>query len=120
MCSFDCIGRNADYQKLNIEFTVEIVKAAVAIKAFPEFLRPLVIHIVLYVTNTDRSSRAAARIFSNVRTCTQRCADHLSPIINHRREKQLELGDQWDDRPVSFPLPEVEIAAHWMTNRTIC
>lgn len=74
--------RNEDYQKLNIEFTIEIVKAAVAIKAFPEFLRP-----------------AAARIFSNVRTCTQRCADHLRPIINHRREKQLELGDRWDDRP---------------------
>lgn len=35
-------GRNMDYEKLNIEFTVAIVKAAIAIKAFPKPLKPYV------------------------------------------------------------------------------
>ena len=35
-------GRNLDYEKLNIEFTVAIVKAAIAIKAFPKPLKPYV------------------------------------------------------------------------------
>ena len=33
-------GRDPDYGKLNIEFTVDVVKSALLINLFPEFLRP--------------------------------------------------------------------------------
>ena len=36
----DYSGRNPDYEELNIQFTLAIVKAAIAIKIFPEPLKP--------------------------------------------------------------------------------
>ncbi|TFY52604.1 hypothetical protein EVG20_g10484, partial [Dentipellis fragilis] len=85
--------RDADYQELNIQFTLEIVKAAVILKLFPDFLKPL-----------------ASLAFSNVRSCTRRCARHIAPLVHARRARQRELGDgdAWDkEKPVrtSLPLP---------------
>lgn len=46
------------------------------------------------------SNSLAAFLFSNVRTCTRRCVKHVGPIIEERRKKQQELGNDWVDKPV--------------------
>ncbi|THH19419.1 hypothetical protein EW146_g1766 [Bondarzewia mesenterica] len=74
--------RNVDYQELNMQFTVQIVKAAFLLKAFPEYLKPF-----------------AALIFSNVRSCTRQCAKHIAPLIEERRAKERELGKNWCNKP---------------------
>ncbi|KAK7060436.1 hypothetical protein VNI00_001201 [Paramarasmius palmivorus] len=67
--------RDPDYIELNINFTLELVKAAIAIKAFPTPLKSL-----------------ASRLFSNVRSCTRQCMKHIGPIVEARRARHKQTG----------------------------
>lgn len=42
-CGIAHTGRDADYCALNIQFTIDVVKASVIIGLFPEFLKPWVV-----------------------------------------------------------------------------
>ncbi|KAG6848382.1 hypothetical protein H0H93_000731, partial [Arthromyces matolae] len=59
--------RDPDYRDLNIEFTVDLIKAAQLINLFPNFLKPV-----------------AARYLTNVEPQIQRAMRHLRPIIEER------------------------------------
>ena len=55
-----------DYEKLNIEFTVAIVKAAIAIKAFPKPLKPYVTPANVYDRTPNPDVWIASRLFFSV------------------------------------------------------
>ncbi|KAG6837019.1 hypothetical protein H0H93_016226 [Arthromyces matolae] len=74
--------RDPDYRDLNVEFTVDVVRAAQTINLFPNFLKPL-----------------AGRIFTKVESQIQRAMAHLQPLIEERIEKEAEYGKDWPGRP---------------------
>ncbi|KAG6816479.1 hypothetical protein H0H93_008055, partial [Arthromyces matolae] len=74
--------RNADYRDLNIEFTIDVIKAAQLINLFPNILKPLV-----------------GRLLTNVESQIQRAMSHLRPIIEDRLDKEAEYGKDWTGKP---------------------
>ncbi|KAG6831864.1 hypothetical protein H0H92_006981 [Tricholoma furcatifolium] len=79
------VCRNPDYRDLNVEFTVDLLKAAQTINLFPNFLKPL---IGRYVTNSDSQ--------------IQRALLHLRPIIEERLKKEDEFGKDWPGKPAKY------------------
>ncbi|KAG6919311.1 hypothetical protein DXG01_007444 [Tephrocybe rancida] len=75
-------GRNSDYRDLNIEFTVDVMKASRTINLFPNFLKPL-----------------AGRYFTNIESQVTRAMNHLRPMIEDRLAKEAEYGNDWSGRP---------------------
>ncbi|KAG6919289.1 hypothetical protein DXG01_007421 [Tephrocybe rancida] len=80
--------QNPDYRDLNIQFTVDVMKAARTINLFPEFLKP-----------TNPSGRLAGRYFTNIEPQIQRAMGHLRPLIQERLDKEAEYGKDWPGRP---------------------
>ncbi|KAH8092525.1 cytochrome P450 [Cristinia sonorae] len=74
--------RDPDYRELNIEFTVDVVKAAATINLFPHFLRPL-----------------AGRVLTPVPSKIRRAERHLRPIIEQRYKMMEELGPDYEGKP---------------------
>ncbi|KAI0322977.1 cytochrome P450 [Amylostereum chailletii] len=74
--------RNEDYQKLNIQFTVDVIIGARIINWFPKFLKPI-----------------AGRLFTRVHSQTRRVISHLGPIIEERQRMLDEHDDDWDGKP---------------------
>ncbi|KAH7886354.1 cytochrome P450 [Phlebopus sp. FC_14] len=74
--------RDPDWINLNIRFTLDVVKAALIINLFPNFMAPLVVQLM---TN----------IPSNVR----RGAKHLGPIFTERQKYIDAYGKEWADKP---------------------
>ncbi|KAI0059480.1 cytochrome P450 [Artomyces pyxidatus] len=74
--------RNEDYQRLNIDFTVDVVKDAIVINLFPDFLKPFI-----------------APLVTQLPSHIKRQMKHLNPIIEERRQKLAEFGDDWEDKP---------------------
>ncbi|CAL1702998.1 unnamed protein product [Somion occarium] len=74
--------RDLDYRKLNIQFTVDVVKGAMILNLLPTFVRPL-----------------AARIFTNVPSSIDRGMKHLEPIIRQRYQAMEEYGSDYPDKP---------------------
>ncbi|KAF8994947.1 cytochrome P450, partial [Cyathus striatus] len=73
--------RNADYVKLQENFTIDLFKASMMIHMFPLSLRPFV-------------SR-----FINVESKLQRAIKHLTPLIEDRIAKIDSLGPDYPDKP---------------------
>ncbi|KAG5350288.1 hypothetical protein C0989_011728 [Termitomyces sp. Mn162] len=73
---------NADYRDLNIEFTIDVIRAARTINLYPNFLKPF-----------------AGRYLTNVESQIQRAMAHLRPIFEERLEKEAEYGRDWPGRP---------------------
>lgn len=98
-------GRNKDYQALNIEFTIDVVKGALLINQFPDVLKPS--DAVLSRTHNSYADgiclifRIAGRLFTKVESQVRRQMRHLGPIIEERRRGLEEYGDDWEDKPVS-------------------
>ncbi|KAG6836460.1 hypothetical protein H0H93_007788 [Arthromyces matolae] len=67
--------RNADNRDLNIEFTIDVIKAAQLIPLFPNILKPSV-----------------GRLLTNVESQIQRATSHLRPIMEDQLEKEAEYG----------------------------
>ncbi|KAI0059479.1 cytochrome P450 [Artomyces pyxidatus] len=76
------ICRNEDYLRLNVDFTVDVFKSAFILKLFPDFLKPVF-----------------APFIAGLPSHTRRQMKHISPIIEERRKKIEELGDDWEDKP---------------------
>ncbi|KAK7446303.1 hypothetical protein VKT23_014509 [Stygiomarasmius scandens] len=77
--------RDPDWINLNIQFTIDVMKAAQIIKLFPDFLKPIVGNI-LTPTNTG----------------IHRTLGHLGPIIRDRlakTENQFETEEDSGSRP---------------------
>ncbi|KAF9225200.1 cytochrome P450 [Gyrodon lividus] len=77
--------RNPDWVDLNIKFTLDVVKGAMVIALFPNFLAPLV-----------------ARFMTSVPGSKTRGMKHLGPIIEERWKHMDEYGKAWADKPVYF------------------
>ncbi|KAA1468096.1 cytochrome P450 [Dentipellis sp. KUC8613] len=74
-----------DYRKLNVQFTIDVVKGAFIINRFPDILKPL-----------------AGRLFTNVEGSIQRAVRHLEPLIKARRSMLEKYGADWDEKPNDF------------------
>ncbi|KAG5637312.1 hypothetical protein H0H81_005005 [Sphagnurus paluster] len=78
-------GRNLDYRTLNIDFTMNVVKAAIILNLFPNFLKPL-----------------AGRLLTKVPSSIKRAMMHLEPTINERLRQEEEHGKDWPGKPASL------------------
>ncbi|GLB35443.1 putative cytochrome p450 [Lyophyllum shimeji] len=77
--------RDPDFLSLNVEFTVDVMKAANIINLFPNFLKPI-----------------AGRLFSNVPKAMRRAQRHLRPIIEERLRQEERHGKEWPERPDDY------------------
>jgi len=75
--------RNPDYQTLNLTFAINVLKFATIIRAFPSFLRPIVMRIISSIPSQFKQER-----------------EFLKPMFEDRLAKMEEpnQGD-WDDEP---------------------
>ncbi|THV02256.1 cytochrome P450 [Dendrothele bispora CBS 962.96] len=74
--------REPDYVRLNIEFTIDVFKAARIINLFPDLLKPV-----------------AGNLLTPLATAVGRALRHLAPIIEDRLEKEEQYGRDWPGRP---------------------
>ncbi|KAJ7577379.1 cytochrome P450 [Mycena floridula] len=75
-------GRNLDFIALNIDFTLDAVKASTIINLFPSFLQPV-----------------AAKFLTNMASSTRRAVKHLGPIIQQRFDMEEQYGLDWPGKP---------------------
>ncbi|TCD62558.1 hypothetical protein EIP91_006736 [Steccherinum ochraceum] len=73
--------RNEEFLKINMGYTLEIVKAGLMVGAVPSFMRGL------------------AAQMTSVAPMTKRSEDILRPIIEERVRSIDEHGGDWDDKP---------------------
>ncbi|OCH88082.1 cytochrome P450 [Obba rivulosa] len=73
--------RIPEYCKVNITFTIDVVKCAAIINLFPDILKPM-------LTSVQRS--------------IDRAQTHLKPIITERFQMMAQYGDAWPDKPNDF------------------
>ncbi|TFY79744.1 hypothetical protein EWM64_g4273 [Hericium alpestre] len=78
------LGRDPEWLKLNMDYTVDVIKGAQILSRFPEFMKPLIAR----VTNLEGSVRTGIK--------------HLEPLIKERRHKLELYGDSWEDKPNDF------------------
>lgn len=96
-------GQDPDFLKINVEFTVEVVKAGKMINLFPDFLKPFVApHTEMSNSSNMCDDRLAGRLVGNVPSYIDRSMKHLRPIIEERKRKMKEYGGDWDDKPASI------------------
>ncbi|KAI0066399.1 cytochrome P450 [Artomyces pyxidatus] len=74
--------RNKDYLRLNIEFTMGVLKTAAILNLFPEFLKPILAPLIVKLPSH-----------------TKRQMKYIKHIIEERRQKLEELGEDWEDKP---------------------
>ncbi|GBE89843.1 Ent-kaurene oxidase [Sparassis crispa] len=74
--------RDRDFLNLAIDFTTDVIMGEVIIGFFPTVLQPI-----------------AGRLFSRLGSSTRRATAHLRPIIDERRKKLAEYGEDWSDKP---------------------
>ncbi|KAK7441541.1 hypothetical protein VKT23_016534 [Stygiomarasmius scandens] len=73
--------RVPDYVNLNIEFTVDVFKAASTMNSLPDFLHPIV-----------------GRVKSPRSRTLKRVMQHLGPMIQERLDQEEQYGKDWPDR----------------------
>ncbi|KAI0033518.1 cytochrome P450 [Vararia minispora EC-137] len=74
--------RDEDYMSLNIQFTTDVAVGSMVLRQFPEFLKPLVCHVL---TNVPRQTR--------------RAVGHLGPLIRERQRVIAESREERADKP---------------------
>ncbi|TFY79745.1 hypothetical protein EWM64_g4272 [Hericium alpestre] len=87
--------REPEWLKLNMEYTVDVVKGAHVLSPFPELIKPLLARMIL--TNLEGSVETGLK--------------HLKPIIEDRRRKLDLYGDNWENKP-AFTHVLYLLAAH--------
>jgi len=73
------VGRNLDYQDLNLTFAINVVKFATIIRFFPKPLKPIV-----------------ARVLSNLPSQIRQEIEFIRPMVEERFAKMEESGEDWD------------------------
>jgi cytochrome P450 len=74
--------RDRDYQTLNLNFAVNVVKSATIISMFPKPLKPIV-----------------ARTLSNLPSQIRQETEFIRPMVEERFARMEEFGEDWDDKP---------------------
>ncbi|EGN99661.1 hypothetical protein SERLA73DRAFT_159877 [Serpula lacrymans var. lacrymans S7.3] len=86
--------RDPDWNDLVSGFALDVVKVAVTIGLFPDFVAPFV-----------------GRLLSNLPRSVRRGMKHLQPIIEERQKNLDEYGSDWDEKPndmLSWLMDEAE------------
>ena len=88
-------GRDPDFAALNVQFTTDVLQAAVLLRLFPPFLRPCVIFVLGGgVYSGDKNAYAGFRLvnklISNVPKRTQQSLKYLAPVLAARRKQSEE------------------------------
>jgi len=73
---------NRDYQKIALNYAVNVMKLAYILSVFPKLLKPII-----------------ARMFSNIPSQVRQTMRFIEPMVNERFEKMDELGEAWEDPP---------------------
>ncbi|EJC99419.1 cytochrome P450, partial [Fomitiporia mediterranea MF3/22] len=76
--------RNKDYPELNVQFTINVMKAAQVIRMFPGFMKGIVGELL---TSTPASTRCSIK--------------HLAPIIEYCLKQREKHSDEWPGKPAS-------------------
>ncbi|KAF5365276.1 hypothetical protein D9758_005351 [Tetrapyrgos nigripes] len=74
--------REPDYVRLNIEFAIDVFKAARAINLFPDLLKPI-----------------AGNLLTPISKAVGQALRHLGPMIQERLDQDDQHGKNWDGRP---------------------
>ncbi|KZV65871.1 cytochrome P450 [Peniophora sp. CONT] len=77
--------RDAEWIRLNVEFTIDTFIGAQILRIFPGILRPI-----------------AALLFTKVAASHKRGFALVKPLIEARLRMMAEYGDNWEDRPNDF------------------
>ncbi|KAJ7586983.1 cytochrome P450 [Mycena floridula] len=75
-------GRDIDFIALNVNFTMDVMKASTIVNLFPVFLRPV-----------------AAKFLTSTAGSTRRAVKHLGPIIQERLDMEEQYGPDWPGKP---------------------
>lgn len=95
--------------ELNINFTIDVVKAGFMINCFSDFLKPCTqsypfysfcIWLTIGTAFICRCTRIARRIFNKLPSHLEHATKHLKPLVEERWRMMEELGDDWTDKPV--------------------
>src|ERR1700761_7215123 len=101
-------GRNEEFQKLNIAFTVAVAKSALIINMFPSFLHPCVPRFsVLPSPNTNdytRLSRIIGPLVAQRKKYERANMRMLRDEIERRKKCLGMYGSGWAEKPVRLQL----------------
>ena len=93
-------GRDDNYQTLNINFAVNVIKFGLIISMFPRPLKPCVVLYDLYLLLTEAHFSIVSRMLSNLPSQIRQEIEFIRPIVEERFAKLEEYGEDWDDKPV--------------------
>ncbi|RDB20446.1 hypothetical protein Hypma_012419 [Hypsizygus marmoreus] len=74
--------RNPEYGVLNVDFTIDVIKAGQIINLFPNISKPI-----------------AGHLFTNVEAKIGRAIEHLRPNIQEHFDKEEQYGLDWPSKP---------------------
>ena len=94
------LGRNHDYQFLNLTFAANVVKFATIIRLFPKPLKPCVFVLSPCSLVTETHISIVSRLLSNLPSQIRQEIEFIRPVVEERFAKMEEYGDDWDDKPV--------------------
>ncbi|KAN0126095.1 cytochrome P450 [Lactarius tabidus] len=80
--------RDKDYQALNLNCIIDVVKVAAVLRIFPKPLKPIV-----------------ARVISNLPSKFRQEMEFIRPLVEERLAKMEEFGEDWDGKPVRLSTP---------------
>jgi len=88
-----------------MDFKLDFMKLASILAIFPKPLKPCV---SFYVCSLSISIKAeifsfVVRMITNLPSKIRQMAEFIRPLVEERLTKLEELGETWDDAPVSQP-----------------
>ncbi|OBZ66897.1 Ent-kaurene oxidase [Grifola frondosa] len=92
--------RDPDYNALNVQCTIDVVKAATTINLFPDILNRTYPFQWRDDLRRLRVSLVAGRLFTKANASITRGVRHLEGMILERYRAMEEFGDDWPDKPV--------------------
>lgn len=91
--------REQDWINLNIEFTLDVTKCRIVLNFFPPFLKPCAPPVFARTLADAGRLSLAGRMLTTVPAKLKRAMYHLEPIIEGRRQKMMESGKDYADKP---------------------
>jgi len=98
------LGRDREYQDLNLGFVFDVAISATIISWFPKPLKRCVVLLYpcFFVNETHFS--IVSRTLSNLPSRIQQEIKFIKPVVEERFAKLEEYGKDWDDKPVCWTI----------------
>jgi hypothetical protein len=94
------LGRNREYQDLNLGFVFNVAISATIISWFPKPLKRYVVPPLSVSLSIKPHFSIVSRTLSNLPSKIQQEIDFIRPMVEERFAKMEEYGKDWDDKPV--------------------